>query len=161
MPWQEFPDPDDTIHDWLKSLYPAYRNAQVDPSVLPAPDKIDWDSYWAGYNVTSFLVYESATNHPFMALGAKTINFTGIQIVRVTYRWISGGKPPELSKIRTFVVRKLQENVSPLPAALSNAGIVQMVPMESRMFVERNQTAQQDFWTLEVQVQTKVLNSIV
>ena len=96
-----------------------------------------------------------------MALGAKTVNFTGIQIVRVTYRWISGGKPPELSKIRTFVVRKLQENVSPLPAALSSAGIVQMVPMESRMFVERNQTAQQDFWTLEVQVQTKVLNSIV
>lgn len=107
------------------------------------------------------MVYEELTAHQGLGLGVKNIEFTGIQIVRVTYRWINAGKPPELKRMREFVTRRLQENISPLPAALSSAGIKQMVPMESRLFVERNQSGQQDFWTLEVRIQTKVLNSIV
>lgn len=161
MPWQTYPDVDDTIHDWLKSLYTAYRNGLVDPSVLPVIDNIDWDTYWAGLNPMSFMVYESQTTHQNLGLGIKTIDFIGIQVIRITYRWINAGKPPELKRMREFVTRKLQENISPLPAALSSTGIVQMVPLESTLIMERSQSGQQDFWTLEFRIQTKVLNSIV
>jgi len=161
MPWTAFPDADDTIHDWLKSIYTAYRNSLVDPSVLPVIDDIDWDTYWAGFHSMSFMVYEETTQHQNLGLGVKTIDFIGMQVIRVTYRFINAGKPPELKRMREFLTRKLQENISPLPSALSTAGIVQMVPVESRMFMERQETGQQDFWTLEVRVQTKVLNSIV
>jgi len=161
MPWIAYPDVDDTIHDWLKSIYTAYRNGLVDPSVLPLETAIDWDTYWAGFNSMSFMVYEAQTTHQNLGLGVKTIDFIGIQVIRVTYRFINAGKPPELKRMREFVTRKLQENISPLPTALSSAGIVQMVPLESTMIMERNQSGQQDFWTLEVRIQTKVLNSIV
>ena len=161
MPWIAYPDVDDTIHDWLKSIYTTYRNSLVDPSVLPLETDIDWDTYWAGFNPMSFMVYEAQTTHQNLGLGVKTIDFIGIQVIRVTYRFINAGKPPELKRMREFVTRKLQENISPLPTALSSAGIVQMVPLESTMIMERNQSGQQDFWTLEVRIQTKVLNSIV
>lgn len=161
MPWQNYPDVDDTIHDWLKSLYTAYRNGLTDPTVLPVIDAIDWDTYWAGTNTMSVIAYEAVTNHPFMALGVKTVEFTSIIVIRVTYRWILAGKPPELKEMREFITRKLHENISPLPSALSSAGIVQMVPLESVIGLDRTQTGQQDFWTLEVRIQTKVLNSIV
>lgn len=161
MPWIVYPDADDTIHDWLKSIYTAYRNSLADPSVLPLESAIDWDTYWAGFNSMSFMVYEEITTHQNLGLGVKTIDFIGVHVIRAAYRWINAGKPPELKRMREFLTRKLQENVSPLPSALTTAGIIQMVPMESRLFMERNQSGQQDFWTLEVRVQTKVLNSIV
>lgn len=160
MAWIEYADVDDTIHDWLKSLYTPYRTALPDPTVLPLETDIDWDTYWAGVHTTSFMVAEDTTKHTNLGLGVKTIEFDGIHIVRVTYRWILAGKPPELKKIREFLTKTLHANISPLPSTLTNAGIRQMVPIDSRIFVERNMTAQQDFWTLEVRLATKVLNSI-
>lgn len=161
MPWAEYSDVDDVISDWIKSLYTPYRTALTDPTVLPTEDMIDWDAYWAGAHTTSFIVYEEFTTHKNLGLGVKTVELDGIQVVRVTYRWIMAGKPPELKKIREFLTKTLHANVSPLPSALTNAGIRQMIPIESRMIVERDQTAQQDFWTLSVRLATKVLNDTV
>lgn len=160
MTWQEYPDVDDAIHDWLKSLYTPYRSALVDPSIIPAASDIDWDTYWAGTHTTSFMVVEDITNHINLGLGVKMMEFDGIQVIRVTYRWIKAGKPPALKGIREFVTKVIHSNITPLPVTLSNAGIRQMVPMNSKIFMERNQSAQQDFWTLEFRVATKVLNTI-
>lgn len=161
MPWTSHPDPDDTIHDWLKSLYTTYRNGLTDPSVLPLETEIDWDAYWAGFNSTSFFVGEDSTRHINLGLGVRQIELEGTQVIRITHRWINAGKPPILKQIREFVTKKLHENISPLPSALTNAGIRYMVPIDSRMFVENNKTAQQDFWTLEFRIMTRVLNSIL
>ena len=161
MPWTAYPDPDDTIHDWLKSLYTPYRNALTDPSVIPLETEIDWDSYWAGFNSTSFIVWEDVTTHRNLGLGVHQIEFEATQVVRVTHRWIHAGKPPILKQIREFLTRKLHENITPLPTTLTNAGIRYMLPIDSRLFVETERTAQQDFWTLHVRIMTRVLNSIV
>jgi hypothetical protein len=163
MPWTTFPDPDDTLHDWLKSLYPAFRNLQVDPSVLPHPDLIGWDEYWAGTYDTSFLVLEETTEHRNLGLGVKNLEFIATNIVRVTYRYIGGdGKPAVIKLFREFVVRTLHENTSPLPSALTSAGIVQIyMPGITSRIAKETKSAQEDFWTLEVRITTKVLNTIV
>lgn len=161
MPWIEYPDPDDTIHNWLKSLYTPWRNGLVDPSIIPLESEIDWDTYWGGTNITSFVVYEELTRHINLGLGVKTIEFEGTQVIRVVYRYIGLEKPAALKNIREFITRRLHENISPLPSALTTAGIKYMYPMDSRIFKGNPQDAQQDFWILEVRVMTRVLNNIV
>jgi hypothetical protein len=161
MPWSFFPDVDDTIHDWLKSLYTAYRNSLVDPSIIPILDDIDWDTFWAGLHDTSFMVYEEETTHTNLGLGVKNLEFRGTHVVRVTNRWIGAGKPVVIKHMREFVTRRLHENLVPLPSALSSAGIIEMWPqMTSRIFPE-TRSAQEDFWVFELKVSTKVLNTIV
>ena len=160
MPWQFYSDVDDTLSDWLKSLYTPYRNALVDPSDLPLETEIDWDSYWAGVNSTSFIVLEDTTNLGHLGLGSRNPELRGIQVVRVTHRWIGAGKSPYITEFREFITRKVYENLSPLPPVLTNAGINWMMPTQSRVFQD-TKSAQEDFWTLEVRVATKVLNTIV
>lgn len=162
MPWQSYPDTDDIIHDWLKSLYTPYRTALPDPTVLPAEEEITWDSYWGGTNTTSVMVYEENTQHRNLGLGSQSLEFTGTHVIRVSYRWIGPGKPPELKQLREFVTRKLHENcLPPLPAVFTSAGIIEMWPtMQSRLYPVTT-SAQGDFWIFEVRVNTKILNSIV
>lgn len=160
MSWQFYPDVDDALHDWLKSLYVPYRNSLVDPAVLPDTTEIDWDAYWAGVNSTSFMVYEDFTELGHLALGIKNPQLTGNQIVRATHRWISAGKSPYIKQLREFITKKIYENLSPLPAALTAVGVIWMMPLQSRVFQD-NKTAQEDFWTVEVRVATKVLNTTV
>ena len=162
MTWQQFADPDDTLHDWFKSLYTPWRNSLVDPSIVPMESEIDWDVYWAGMHDTSFMVYEAETQHVNLALGTSPIEFIATNVVRVTYRWIGAGKPVVIKQFREFVTRKLHENISPLPAALSSAGIVQIyLPGIFSRIAPESRSAQEDFWTLEVRITTKVLNTIV
>lgn len=162
MPWTAFPDTDDVVHDWLKSLYTAYRNALVDPSVMPDIDAIDWDSFWSGMNAAAFIVYEERTDHRNLGMGSQSLEFTGTHVIRVAYRWINAGKPPELKQFREFVTRKMHEVCyPPLPAAFTNAGIIEVWPnMTSRLFQQTN-SAQEDFWVFELRFTTKVINSIV
>jgi hypothetical protein len=162
MPWLQFPDPDDTLGDWFKSLYTPWRNSLVDPSIVPLETEIDWDEFWGGMNSTSFLVYEEITEHRNLALGTSPIEFISTNVIRVTYRYISSGKPVVIKQMREFIIRRLHENLSPLPSALTSAGIVQIyLPgIQSRIFRE-SKSAQEDFWTLEVRVTTKVLNTII
>jgi hypothetical protein len=158
--WQPYPDVDDVIHDWLKSLYEPYRLALVDPSVLPATTVISWDSYWAGTYPTSFMVVESnPTNERYLGLGSKMALLEGIQAIRVTHRWISKGKPPIIKHMREFIAKTIRFNVSPLPSTLTNAGIREMIPIESQIYPE-TRSAQEDFWTLEYRILTKVLNTV-
>jgi hypothetical protein len=161
MPWLLYPDSDDTLGDWFKSLYTPYRNSLVDPSIIPLEAEIDWDEFWAGFNSTSFIVYEDTTEHRNLGLGTSPIELIATNIVRVTHRNIGLGIPVIIKQFREFVTRKIHENISPLPAALSGAGIVQVyLPgITSRIFKE-SKSAQEDFWTLEVRITTKVLNSI-
>lgn len=160
MPWQFYADVDDALSDWLKSLYTAYRNTLTPTSKLPLLTEIDWDAYWAGVNSTSFQVYEEATELGYLALGMKTPELRGNQVVRVTHRWIGPGKPEYIKEMREFVTRTIYENVSPLPAALSNVGVVWMMPLQSRIGPATN-SAQEDFWTMELRVATKVLNTTI
>jgi hypothetical protein len=161
MPWTLYADPDDTLGTWFRSLYTTYRNALTDPTVLPLETEIDWDEFWAGLNVASFIVYEETTEHRNLGLGTTPIEFISTNVVRVTYRWISSGKPVVIKQFREFVIRKIHENISPLPSALSNAGIVQIfLPGISSRIYRETKSAQEDFWTLEVRITTKVLNSI-
>ena len=120
MPWTTYPDPDDTIHDYLKSIYMAYRSSLVDPSVLPHTDNIDWDSYWAGVNPTSFCVYEEATTQRNLGLGSQSLEFTVVDVVRITFRWIGTGKPDVIKRFREFTTRKLHEAVFNKPAAFTH-----------------------------------------
>lgn len=160
MTWQPYPDVDDTIHDWLKSLYTAYRNSLVDPSVLPAIDQIDWDSYWAGVHATSFMVVEAVpTNERYLGLGSGMAELDGVQSIHVSHRWIKSGKPPILKHMREFIAKSVRFNVSPLPAALMAGGIRHMIPVESHMYPE-TRSGQEDFWVLEYRIATKVLNTV-
>jgi len=160
MPWLKFPDPDDTISDWLKSLYDPYRLALVDPSVLPTPDKIDWDFYWAGTHTTSFIVVEDNTQHVFRALGPQTIDFNSDLIVHVAHRWIKAGKPPILKEFREFLTKTLHANLAPLPTVLTNAGITYMLPVSSRIH-QVTTSAMEDFWVFEIRILVKQTNQIV
>ena len=161
MPWSARPDPDDVIHDYLKSVYTAYRNSLGDPTVLPLETEIDWDSYWAGINAASFMVYEEATTHQNLGLGSQTIEFTVVDVIRVTYRWIGAGKPGQIKQFREFVTRKMHEAVFTKPTAFTNAGIFELWPIMTSRIAPATNSAQEDFWTLELRVTTKVLNSIV
>lgn len=162
MTWLQFPDPDDTLHDWLKSLYTPWRNSLVNPNIVPLETEIDWDTYWAGLHDTSFMVYEELTEHRNLGLGTSPIEFIATNVIRVTHRWIGAGKPVVIKQMREFVTRRLHENLSPLPSALTTAGIVQVyLPGITSRIEPATMSAQEDFWTLEVRVQTKVLNSIV
>ena len=162
MPWLFFPDPDDTLGDWFRSLYTPWRNSLVDPNIVPLETEIDWDEFWGGMNSTSFLVYEEITEHRNLALGTSPIEFISTNVVRVTYRYISSGKPVVIKQMREFVIRRLHENLSPLPSALTSAGIVQIyLPGITSRIYRESKSAQEDFWTLEVRVTTKVLNTIV
>lgn len=161
MPWTAYADPDDTIHDWLKSVYTAYRNSLVDPAVLPDINSIDWDSYWAGLNTTSFMVYEEATQQRNLGLGSQTLEFISTHVVRATYRWIGAGKPGEIKQLREFVTRKMHESVFTMPAAFTSAGIIELWPTMTSRTSPATNSAQEDFWTFELRVTTKVLNSIV
>ena len=160
MTWQFYTDVDDALHDWLKSLYMSYRNTLTPTSRLPLDTEIDWDFYWAGTNSTSFIIYEDTTELGHLALGIKTPQLSGTQVVRVTHRWINPGKSPYIKEFREFVTRTLYENLSPLPSALSNAGIIWMMPIQARVFQE-TKTATEDFWTLEIRLATKVLNTTI
>lgn len=161
MPWSERPDPDDVIHDYLKSIYTTYRNALTDPTILPLETAIDWDSYWAGLNTASFMVYEEETLQKNLGLGSQSLEFTIVDVIRVTYRWIGAGKPREIKAFREFITRKMHEAVFTKPTAFTNAGIIELWPtMVSRTSTATN-SAQEDFWTFEMRVTTKVLNSIV
>jgi hypothetical protein len=133
----------------------------VDPAVLPATDKIDWDTYWAGLNVASFMVYEESTNQRNLGLGSQTIEFTSVSVIRVTYRWIGAGKPGEIKQFREFVTRKMHESVFTKPAVFTTAGIVELWPMMISRIAPATNSAQEDFWTFELRVTTKVLNTIV
>lgn len=161
MPWSSFPDPDDVIHDWLKSVYAAYRTSLVDPSVLPTIDEIDWDSYWAGLNSSSFIVFEEATTQRNLGLGSQSLEFTSIQVIRVTFRWIGAGKPDQIKRFREFVTRKMHEAVFTRPTAFTNAGIIELSPAMTSRTSPATNSAQEDFWTFELRITTKVLNSIV
>jgi hypothetical protein len=160
MAWSFYTDVDDALHDWLKSLYLPYRDTLTPVEKLPLDTEIDWDSYWAGVNSTSFIVYEDVTTLGHLALGTKTPQLEGTQIVRVTHRWINAGKSPYIKEFREFVTRTIYENLSPLPAALSNEGVYWMMPIQSRVFQDTS-TAQEDFWTMELRVATKVLNTTI
>lgn len=162
MPWLQYPDPDDTLGDWFRSLYTPWRNnIQPDPTIVPEENDIDWDEFWGGLRSTSFLVYEEVTDHRNLGLGTSPIEFISTNIVRVTYRHITQGKPVVIKQMREFVTRSIHENISPLPTALSNAGIVQVyLPGISSRIYRESKSAQEDFWTLEVRITTKVLNSI-
>lgn len=160
MPWQFYSDVDDAMHDWLKSLYVPYRNTLTPTSRLPLYTEIDWDAYWAGVNSTSFMVYEESTELGHLALGMKNPELRGTQVVRATHRWIQSGKSPYIKELREFITRTIYENVSPLPSALTAVGVNWMNPIQARIF-EASNSAQEDFWTIEVRVATKVLNTIV
>lgn len=161
MPWQFYTDVDDTLSDWFKSMYTPYRNALTpDPSVLPVESEIDWDSYWAGVNSTSFIVLEDTTDLTHLGLGVSRPELSGVQVIRVTHRWIGAGKSPYITQFREFITRKIYENLSPIPNVLSNGGIIWMLPTQSRVFQD-TKSAQEDFWTLEIRLATKVLNTIV
>src|SRR5688572_9186541 len=98
MPWTDYAkEPDDAVHDWLKSLYPAYRAALSDPTVLPEEAKIMWDTPWVGILPMSFMVCEDQTDHFNRGLGAHNIDFQGRFYVKVTMRWIKGPKPAAIS----------------------------------------------------------------
>jgi hypothetical protein len=159
MPWSAFQDPDDAIHDWLKTKYTPYRNALGDPTVLPVEDDVEWDTFWSGLKTTSFMVTESEpTLLRTLGMGPQSLEFISILTVRVTYRYIVGTqKPPELKQIREFIEKTLWANVSPVPAALIAQGIVQMVPVDS-MVAPESRSAQEDFWVLNVRVQVRVIN---
>lgn len=161
MPWQVLPDPDDVIHDYLKSIYTAYRNSLVDPSVLPNIDDIDWDMYWAGTHESSFMVYEESTTHNNLGLGSQTLHFTVVDVVRVTYRYIGMGKPDVIKRFREFITRKMHEAVFTMPAAFTSAGIIELWPTMTSRTAPSTNSAQEDFWTFEMRVTVKVLNSIV
>lgn len=162
MPWTLYPDSDDTLGDWYKSMYTTWRNSLVDPSVVPLEADIDWDEYWAGTHDTAFMVYEESTEHRNLGLGVKNIEIIATNVVRVTYRWIGAGKPAVIKHFREFVVRKIHENISPLPSALTTGGIVQIfLPGINSRITKESKSAQEDFWTLEVRITTKVLNTIV
>lgn len=161
MPWTLYADSDDTLGDWYRSLYTAWRNSLIDPNVVPLEADIDWDEYWGGTHDTSFLVYEEITDHRNLGLGTSPIELISTNVVRVTYRWLGSGKPVAIKMFREFVVRKIHENISPLPSALTTAGIVQIyLPGLSSKIMRESKSAQEDFWTLEVRITTKVLNSI-
>lgn len=162
MPWSQFKDADDAIHDWLKSQYAPYRAALPDPTVLPLEDEIDWDTVWTGIHETSFAVLEDISTHMNLGLGVHNIEFDGLWIIRSTFRWMKEGKPPILKNIREFVTKTLHSNINPVPTVLrTDAGITQMVPVNSRIYLWPPDNAQADYWILEVRVATKVLNSIV
>lgn len=161
MPWQAYPDPDDTVHDWLKSVYTAYRNGLADPTVLPTIDEVDWDTYWGGMNAASFMVYEEGTNHLNLGLGSQTLTFTSVLVIRVTYRWIGAGKPDVIKRFREFVTRKMHEAVFTRPAVFTTAGIIELLPQMVSRTAPATTSAQEDFWVFELRVTTKVLNSIV
>jgi hypothetical protein len=160
MPWIPYPDSDDLISDWLQSLYGPHRLALVDPSVLPAPEQIDWDFYWAGTHATSFIVVEDNTTHINRGLGVQTIDFNSDLIVHVAHRYIKKGKPPILKQFREFLTKTLHENISPLPQVLRDGGINYMVPVSSRLYPETEQ-AQEDFWVLEIRLQVRQANTLV
>lgn len=159
MTWQFYTDVDDALADWLKGKYLPYRATLTPTSKLPLDTEIDWDAYWAGVNSTSFLVYEDTTDLGHLALGIKTPQLSGTQIVRVTHRWINPGKSPYIKEFREFVTRTIYENLTPLPSALTNVGVTWMMPTQSRIFTD-SKSAQEDFWTMELKVATKVLNNI-
>jgi hypothetical protein len=161
MPWTTYPDPDDTVHDYLKSIYTAYRNSLVDPSVLPNIDNIDWDTYWAGLNPSSFMVYEESTTQRNLGLGSQNLEFIATLVIRVTYRWIGAGKPDVIKRFREFATRKLHEAVFNKPSAFTTAGIIELSPMMTSRTAPATNSAQEDFWTFELRVTTKVLNTIV
>jgi hypothetical protein len=163
MPWTDYAkEPDDAIHDWLKSLYTPYRNALVDPTVMPEETKILWDTPWAGQLATSFMVCEDQTDHLNRGLGAHNIDFFGLFYAKVTQRWIRAGKPTAISAIREFLIRKLHEASGNVPSVLkTEAGIYEMIPANSRLYQWPPDNAQADFWVLEVRVRTAVHNSIV
>jgi hypothetical protein len=160
MPWQFYADVDDIMLDWLKSLYTAYRNTLTPTSRLPLETEVDWDAYWAGVHETSFIVYEDTTELGHLALGTKNPELRGLQVVRATHRWLGAGKSPYVKEFREFVTRKIYENLSPLPSALTAIGVNWMLPMQSRIFTD-TKSAQEDYWTAEVRVATKVLNTTV
>lgn len=161
MSWQSYPDTDDIIHDWLKSLYASYRTSLVDPSVLPTIDRIEWDTYWAGYQPTSFMVVEiSPTKEGYLGLGSKMLQTDSVLAVRVTHRFIKSGKPPIIKNMREFISKTIRFNVSPLPSILTDQGIREMVPVESQIYPE-TRSAQEDFWVLEYRILVKVLNTVV
>lgn len=160
MPWQFYTDVDDTLGDWLKSMYTTYRNTLTPTSRLPLESEIDWDAYWAGVNSTSFICLEDTTDLGYLALGSKTPELRGVQVVRVTHRWIGAGKSPYITEFREFITKKIYENVSPLPSVLTNAGIIWMMPTQSRIFQD-TRSAQEDFWTVEIRIATKVLNTTI
>lgn len=160
MPWQFYPDVDDAMHDWLKSLYIPYRNTLTPTSRLPLDTEIEWDTFWAGYQESSFIVYEEVTELGHLALGTKNPQLNGIQVIRVTHRWTGAGKSPYIKEFREFITRKIYENLSPLPSALTSVGVMEMLPMASRIFQE-TKSGEEDFWVTEVRVATKVLNTTV
>ena len=160
MTWQQYPDTDDVILDWLKSVYPTYRTTLVDPSVLPTVDNVEWDTYWAGYKPTSFMVVEaSPSKEGYLGLGSKMLQTEGILAVRVTHRFIKGGKPPIVKQMREFISKTIRFNVSPLPSELTDAGVREMIPVESIISPE-SRSAQEDFWVLEYRILVKVLNTV-
>lgn len=163
MPWTAYlKDPDDALLDWLKSQYTPYRNALADPTVLPEEAKVLWGSPWAGLTPVSFDVQEDLTNHVNRGLGVRNIDFQGVFYAKVTMRWIKAGKPTFIKSFREFLTKTFHVASGSVPAVLNTeAGIFQMIPLNSRVYLWPPDNAQADFWVLEVRVQTRVQNSIV
>jgi len=163
MPWTPYAkQPDDAIHDWLRSQYTPYRNALAEPTVLPEESKINWDTTWVGIFETSFDVLEDMTIHNNRGLGIHTIDFDGVFFAKVTMKWVKSAKPPKMGHFREFLTKVLHSNVNPIPTTLrTEAGIWQMVPINSRVYQFPPENAQADFWILEMRIATRVQNSII
>lgn len=160
MPWQFYSDVDDALGDWLRSQYTPYRNTLTPTSRLPLETDIDWDAYWAGVHETSFIVYEDTTDLGHLGLGSRNPELRGQQVVRATHRWLGTGKSPFIKEFREFITRTIYENLVPIPAPLTDVGVNWIVPTQSRVFTD-TKSAQEDYWTVEIRVATKVLNTIV
>lgn len=163
MPWTVYAkEPDDALFDWLKSQYTTYRNALATPTDLPEEGKVLWGAPWAGLTPVSFDVMEDATTHFNRGLGVHNLDFQGQFFVRVTMRWTKAGKPTYIKAFREFLLKTLHAASLNLPTVLkTEAGIFEMIVLNSRTFLFPPDNAQADFWALEVRVQTQVQNSVV
>ncbi len=160
--WQTLRDPDDSIHDWLKSLYTPYRDSLPDPTVLPAEELVEWDTPWSGISPMSFDVLEDLTEHQNRGLGVHVYDFNSVYMVKSTMKWVRSGKPQEMKAMREFVTKTLHENINPVPAVLkTESGIWQMVPLNSRLYLWPPDDAQSDFWVLEIRIGVKTQNSVI
>ena len=106
-------------------------------------------------------MFEEATTQRNLGLGSQSLEFTSIQVIRVTFRWIGAGKPDQIKRFREFVTRKMHEAVFTRPTAFTNAGIIELSPAMTSRTSPATNSAQEDFWTFELRITTKVLNSIV
>lgn len=163
MPWTVYAkEADDALLDWLKSQYTPYRNALGTPTDLPEEAKVLWGSPWAGLTPVSFDVLEDGTNHFNRGLGVHNLDFQSVFYAKVTMRWTKAGKPTFIKSFREFLLKTLHTASLSVPTVLkTEAGIFQMIVLNSRTYLFPPDNAQADFWVLEVRVQTQVQNSVV